>query len=661
MLNTQDIQPHLKALATEALQALGCDQEPNLAEAPNPEMGDLGFPCFPFARVLRRSPAQIAQQVVAELEPRIADEPLIAEVRAVGPYVNFRLDLGALLQVVLHELSQRGDRFGGDQVSGETPIMIEFSSPNTNKPQHLGHVRNNLLGESLARILGHYGREVIRANLINDRGIAICKSMLDYQRHGNGATPESTGLKGDHLIGRHYVGYATKLAEEYARWQGTPAAKEAFSAWSETPKGAAMLAAEAKEQGAPLTDDEALRLFFKAHKDTWFNTTSELGQDTRALLQKWEEGDPETIALWKTLNGWVEAGFWQTYERLGVRFDRVDRESETWTLGKDIAVSGLERGVFGKADNGAIVFDLEQIGLQGEKAILRGDGTSLYITQDLGTAQMRFEAHDLDQLIYVVGNEQDHHFRVLFGILAALDQARYEGRCHHLSYGMISLPHGRMKSREGTVVDADDLMQEMHDLARASILERNNLPGESREDEFGKVLPVIEEEDLVKRSEAIGMGALKYYMLNYTPRSPFTFDPEESLQFEGQTGVYGMYAFARTASIQRKADFGGPPAELDLATLSTLGTPLERDLVMRLTRFADHVRWASEQHDPSKIAAYIFDLAKALASFFSDKDHNVLHTPDPDLKAARLQLMYAVNRVVGVALNLLGIEPLTEM
>ncbi|MEL6177432.1 MAG: arginine--tRNA ligase, partial [Myxococcota bacterium] len=527
---TRDIQPHLKGLACAALQSLGCDQEPTLAEAPNPEMGDLGFPCFPFAKILRRSPAQIAQQVVEALTPRLADEPLIAEVRAVGPYVNFRLALGPVLAVVLRELNSKGADFGcGAQVDGG-PIMVEFSSPNTNKPQHLGHVRNNLLGQSLSRILSHYGHTVIRANLINDRGIAICKSMLAYERFGEQETPKSAGIKGDHLVGKYYVLYAHKLGEEYNAWQQTTAARDAFAAWAETPKGAGKLKAWAKDHGGPLSDDEALPLFFKDYEDIWFNTHSELGRDTRDMLHKWEEGDAEVRALWAKLNGWVEDGFWQTYARLGVSFERLDRESETWQLGRDIAHQGLERGVFEKADNGAIVFDLNRIGHEGHKAILRGDGTSLYITQDLGTAQMRFEAHDLDQLIYVVGNEQDHHFRVLFGVLGALDSERYTDRCHHLSYGMINLPHGRMKSREGTVVDADDLMQEMVDLAAQSILERYQFAGEQRTDNNGKLLPVISWKELMLRSEAIGMGALKYYILNYTPRSPFTFDPEESLK-----------------------------------------------------------------------------------------------------------------------------------
>ena len=644
-LTCRDLTTHLGTLSAWALGDLGVDgvDAPSLAPPPDPEMGDLGFPCFPYSKALRRSPQQIAQELQAKLAERVSEDPVASGVRATGPYLNFTVDQAKVLALALREMRARPGGFGAGRAGGR--VMVEYSSPNTNKPQHLGHVRNNLLGETVSNILAHAGSDVIRANLINDRGIHICKSMLAYQRFGDGVTPEDRGVKGDHLIGDFYVAFDRAFRDEYVQWLATPEADTAFAQWrvSRAARKPVQAWAKARKKAGESQEptDAVLRGLFEAnYKDVYFNTASELGAAARDLLVRWEADDAEVRALWRRLNGWVEAGFEQTYARLGIHFDRIDHESETYTLGKDLVDVGLASGVFHRADNGAAVFDLTRIGLSGEKAVMRADGTSLYTTQDLGTAVSRFDECQIDQLIYVVGDEQNHHFKVLFGILGLL-RPETAGRCHHLSYGMINLPSGKMKSREGTVVDADDLMDEMHSLAANAVRER---------------WPELDADEIESRAEAIGIGALKYYLMAFSPQTTMTFDPQESLAFTGKTGVYAIYSYARTASILRNV--GEVPT--DTSTLGALSSELEFGIIRELAGFAGVVDHAAADRDPSRITEWIWRLSKALAAFFSDKDHNVMHTEDPALRAARIQLMWAVNQALHTGLGLLGITPLEQ-
>ena len=655
-MKVKDIPQHIEALAGAVMTELGGDEAPHLAPTASPEMGDLGFPCFTYARALKKAPQQIAQEAAARLSARIEGEPLIASVKAIGPYVTFTIDAAAAFALLIDEVRAEGAGFGGGGDAGERPVMIEYSSPNTNKPQHLGHIRNNLLGESVANMVAHQGREVIRVNLINDRGIHICKSMLAYMRHGEGATPEGMGLKGDHLIGHFYVLFNTHLKAEYAGWLGSPQAQEAQARWAGSKSAQEAISGWRKKnrqkgQPEPEPDEEALGELFRGdYQDRWFNTESELGAATKELLVKWEEGDAETIALWRKLNGWVEAGFAKTYERMGVHFDQIDHESETYLQGKALVERGLAEGVFERSANGAIVFNLERIGQSGEKAVLRKDGTSLYVTQDMGTATMRFEQHNPERLVYVVGDEQNHYFNVMFAILGAVTP-QAAGRCYHLSYGMVNLPDGRMKSREGTVVDADALMDEMHALSLAEIRKRYT---------------DLDEAEMVRRAEVVGLAALKFFLLNHSPQTTMVFNPEESLRFEGRTGPFCLYAYARTASILRKAaDEGGLPEDapvaFDASVLGELDSALELALIKELTAFPATAERSAAALDPSKIAEQAWKIAKCLATFFSDKDHHVLGAQTPEKRAARLQLIFATNRILKVALGLLGIEALEQM
>jgi len=646
----KDILPHLTELAVQALSTLGCEGAVQLATPPSPDMGDFGFPCFPWSRTLRKPPVQIAQDVVAALAPLVEGDPLVDSVSAAGPFVNFRLNPGGTLAVITKEL-RAGAGFGANLVATAQRVMVEYSSPNTNKPQHLGHIRNNLLGELVGNLLAHYGHAVLRVNLINDRGIHICKSMLAYKLHGEGATPESVGIKGDHLVGDYYVMFNRLFESEYAGWLKTPAADAAFEAWAASGAGKRAAgdwtkARTTKGEPAPTPDADQLRdLFRGGFKDTFFNTDSTLGAQARDMLVKWEAGDAEVRGLWRTMNDWVEAGFKETYARLGVHFDQIDFESNTYLLGKDIVEDGLARGVFEKAANGATVLDLSKIGMSGQKAVLRPDGTSLYTTQDLGTATSRFDRNQLDRLIYVVGDEQNHHFQVLFAMLGLL-RPELAGHCHHLSYGMVLLPDGRMKSREGNVVDADDLIDEVERLALAAVNER---------------YPELDAEEAALRANAIGLAAIKFYLMNVSAPTTMTFDPEESVRFEGQTGPYCLYAYARGSSILRKAGLNPitDPQASDAALL-TLTSELERNVIVQVTSFPAMLEWASERLDPSKMAEFAYKTAQTFARFYNDDAHNVLKS-EGDLKAARLQLVWAVREVLRTALGLLGITTLEEM
>ena len=593
---------------------------------PSPEMGDLGFPMFAFAKLLRKGPPQIAQMAAAELPGS----------SAVGPYVNVRLDRGETARGILQDLFNKSDLFCKPDLQGNPEsqsksgpssfgrpgtlagkkIMVEFSSPNTNKPLHLGHLRNDVLGESISRILAACGAEVRKVCIINDRGIHICKSMLVYKEQGEGKTPESEGIKSDHFVGDWYVRFNQDLKQE----------TEAL----EREKGLDKKKAEAQ---APLM----LR--------------------AQELLRQWEAGDPETVALWKKMNAWTVGGMKETYRRTGISFDQYYYESNTYLLGKDEVLKGLERGLFYREADGAVAVDLSAEKLD-KKILLRSDGTSIYITQDFGTAISRHNDWPFDQLIYVVGSEQQYHFKVLFVLLDKLGYP-WAKNLYHLSYGMVNLPDGKMKSREGTVVDADDLIDSLRDMALAEIR------GKDREEAVG---------DPAEAAEKIALGALHYFLLQVSPSKDMLFDPKESLSFNGNTGPYLQYMGARISSLLRKAsllrketerDAAGsaetvvPAGFTEKARFELLTSDAEWELVKILGAYNDTVAAAAAGMDPSLLAAYLYETAKAFSRFYHDCP--ILSAEDADLAAARLALCQGVLLVLKDALNLVCIPFLEAM
>ena len=486
------------------------------------------------------------------------------------------------------------ENYGMAPASGRT-IMIEYSSPNTNKPLHLGHVRNNLLGYSVATILKANGHNVIKVNLVNDRGIHICKSMLAWQLYGGGETPASSGMKGDHLVGKYYVEFDKHYKAQV---------KELMA-----------------EKG--LSEDEAKK-------------QAPIMLQAQEMLRKWEAKDPEVYALWETMNGWVYEGFDVTYKAMGVDFDKVYYESQTYLLGKSLVEDGLKKGVFFRKEDNSVWIDLEADGLD-QKLLLRGDGTSVYMTQDLGTALSRFEENSLDDMIYVVGNEQNYHFQVLKLVLKKLGY-EWSDNIFHLSYGMVELPEGKMKSREGTVVDADDLIADMIGTAR------------EMSDELGK-LDGCSEQEAAAICEMVGLGALKYFILKVDPKKTMLFDPRESIDFNGNTGPFIQYTHARIRSILRKAEEAGIDASTYVnATL----LPEEVELVKALAEYPAVVRTAGEQFAPSVIAAYAYDLAKQFNGYYHD--HSILKEDNEAVRSLRLKLAAEVARVIRSAMSLLGIN-----
>ncbi len=585
------------------LAEAGVEEAPQLA-APTVEGPDLAMPCHKYARVFRQRPQSIAEQAAAHAETG----ELVLKAEAVNGFLNLWLDWSALAPRVVAWATQSAAAVGqGDGLQGQK-IVIEYSSPNTNKPQHLGHCRNNLLGQTVGTLLEAAGAEVKRVNLVNDRGIHICKSMVAYARLGEGATPESTGKKGDHFVGDYYVRFAKALAEEYAA---------AF------PEGTADAPTQAE----------------------FFNGASGWGAAARDMLLRWEANDPEVRALWTLMNSWCEAGFWETYERMGVRFDGIDRESGTYLLGRKIVEDGLKSGIFelDPKGTGAVVFDQSRIGLEGHKVVLRADGTSLYITQDLGTAMMRWARDGFDRGVYVVGNEQDHYFRVLFGILASVEP-KLEGRLVHRSYGMVELTTGKMKSREGTVVDADDLMDDLRDMVLEASVSEGRWDG-------------VSEDDQRARAEAIGMAGLKFFLLKFNPERNFIFDKANSIDIRGETGPYCQYAHARAAKLLDKA---GPAVAGVPPDWSALHNDPSRNVMQALLAIPRAARQGADDMDPSLVTRATYDLAKSWASFYNHPDCRVMGAP-PAEAAARVALGRAVQRALAGLLALLGIEALTEM
>lgn len=549
--------------------------------------GQITVVTFPFTRFSKKTPEQTGADIGDYLKEHLAD---VTGYNVIKGFLNLTISDDYWKSLLLNNILSTG--YGQFAANGER-VMVEYSSPNTNKPLHLGHVRNNLLGFSVAQILSANGYDVIKVNLVNDRGIHICKSMLAWELFGNKETPASSGLKGDHLVGKYYVifdkEYKKQIAELIASGQ---------------------------------TEDEAKK-------------NAPIIRQAQEMLLKWEAGDPDVKELWAKMNGWVYEGFAETYKKIGVDFKKYYYESDTYLLGKDIIDEGLQKGVFFRKEDGSVWIDLTDDGLD-QKLVLRADGTSVYITQDLGTAQLKYDDFKMNKSIYVVGNEQDYHFKVLFLILEKLGKAWAKG-LFHLSYGMVDLPSGKMKSREGTVVDADDLMDEMIRTAK------------ERTEELGKVEGFSEEEKN-KLYEMIGLGALKFFLLKVEPKKRLLFDPNESIDFQGHTGPFIQYTHARIKSVLAKAGYQSKLTEDYQQSL----TALERELIVILSKYPDVIASAAKEYSPAQVANYVFELSKLFNKFYHEE--SILKAEDTDVRNFRLDLASSTASVIAKSMKMLGID-----
>ena len=555
--------------------------------------GHLTVVVFPFVKAARKSPEQVGNEIGQYLSENASD--VVAKFNVVKGFLNLVISDAPWI-TLLNKINTE-EKIGFQPVTENSPlVMIEYSSPNTNKPLHLGHVRNNLLGAALARIVEANGNKVVKTNIVNDRGIHICKSMLAWQKWGNGETPESSGKKGDHLIGDYYVAFDKHYREEV---------KQLVAQGMDEEKA---------KQEAPLIKE--------AHE----------------MLVKWEQNDEEVRSLWKKMNDWVYAGFDETYKMMGVGFDKIYYESETYLEGKEKVMEGLEKGFFYRREDGSVWANLNAEGLD-EKLLLRSDGTSVYMTQDIGTAKLRFQDYPIDKMIYVVGNEQNYHFQVLSILLDKLGFS-WGKDLVHFSYGMVELPNGKMKSREGTVVDADDLMDAM--ITDAYEASKERVKQTSMPDEEAKEV-----------ARKVGLGALKYFILKVDARKNMLFNPEESIDFNGNTGPFIQYTYARIASILRKAKDQGIEIPAQLPTCISISTK-ETELIQKLNQFGAAVRQAGTDYSPSGICNYCYELTKEFNQFYHD--FTILGESDEDLKLFRLSLAKAVAKVVSLGMGLLGIE-----
>lgn len=552
--------------------------------------GSYTFVVFPFLKITKGNPESSGTQIGDWLKENV---DIISGFNVVKGFLNLEITSTAWVEL-LGALGQ-DDAFGTLPSNGQK-VMVEFSSPNTNKPLHLGHLRNNFLGDSAARILEANGYEVMKVNLVNDRGVHICKSMLAYQKMGNGETPESAGLKGDHLIGKYYVKFDQLYKDEI-----------------NTLVDQGMDPEEAKKEAPSI-------------------------KEAQEMLQKWESGDDETVALWEKMNNWVYEGFDKTYETMGIRFHKMYKESDTYLLGKELVEEGLKKGVFFKKENGSVWVDLTDEGMD-EKLVLRGDGTSVYMTQDMGTCDMKHKDFPFDKSVFVVGNEQDYHFKVLFAIMKKLGRDYADG-LYHLSYGMVDLPSGKMKSREGTVVDADDLLQEMFDTAEQHTRELGKIEG-------------MGEDEASQLYRQLGLGALKYFLLKVDPKKRMLFNPQESIEFQGHTGPFIQYTHARISAILRRAasletstDFG-PQQVGDLSQR-------EVDLIYRISTFESSLREAARDYSPAVMAQYVYDLAKEYNGFYQEVP--IFNEENKAKVGFRVSLSALTAKLIKRGMELLGIE-----
>ena len=596
-----NIEALISKAAGEAVKALyGMDATEKMLQLQKTRSefeGNLTLVVFPFVKAAKKSPEQTAQEIGEYL---VANCTAISKFNVVKGFLNLSIGEGAWLSLL--QAMDQDDRFGMKKADEGSPlVMIEYSSPNTNKPLHLGHVRNNLLGWSLAQIMEANGNKVVKTNIVNDRGIHICKSMLAWLKYGNGETPESSGKKGDHLIGDYYVAFDKHYREEV---------KE--------------LTAQFVASGLPAEQAEE-----KAKQE------APLIKEAHEMLVKWEQNDPEVRALWEKMNNWVYAGFDETYKKMGVSFDKIYYESQTYLKGKAKVEEGLAKGLFERHEDNSVWADLTNEGLD-QKLLLRSDGTSVYMTQDIGTAEMRFQDYPIDKMIYVVGNEQNYHFQVLSILLDRLG-FKWGKELTHFSYGMVELPNGKMKSREGTVVDADDLMALMVEDAYKTSME------------LGKFDDMTEEERR-EIARIVGMGALKYFILKVDARKNMLFNPEESIDFNGNTGPFIQYTYARIRSILRKAEGTNYSLTSNLSPL----TSKEVELIQKMSEFGTAVEQAGKDYSPSGIANYCYELTKVFNQFYHD--FSILNEPDEQKKAVRLMIAKNVAKIIKNGMGLLGIE-----
>ena len=596
-----NIEALISKAAGEAVKALyGMDATEKMLQLQKTRSefeGNLTLVVFPFVKAAKKSPEQTAQEIGEYL---VANCTAISKFNVVKGFLNLSIGEGAWLSLL--QAMDQDDRFGMKAANEDSPlVMIEYSSPNTNKPLHLGHVRNNLLGWSLAQIMEANGNKVVKTNIVNDRGIHICKSMLAWLKYGNGETPESSGKKGDHLIGDYYVAFDKHYREEV---------KE--------------LTAQFVVSGLPAEQAEE-----KAKQE------APLIKEAHEMLVKWEQNDPEVRALWEKMNNWVYAGFDETYKKMGVSFDKIYYESQTYLKGKAKVEEGLAKGLFERHEDNSVWADLTNEGLD-QKLLLRSDGTSVYMTQDIGTAEMRFKDYPIDKMIYVVGNEQNYHFQVLSILLDRLG-FKWGKELVHFSYGMVELPNGKMKSREGTVVDADDLMELMVEDAYKTSME------------LGKFDDMTEEERR-EIARIVGMGALKYFILKVDARKNMLFNPEESIDFNGNTGPFIQYTYARIRSILRKAEGTNYSLTSHLSPL----TSKEVELIQKMSEFGAAVEQAGKDYSPSGIANYCYELTKVFNQFYHD--FSILNEPDEQKKAVRLMIAKNVAKIIKNGMGLLGIE-----
>ncbi len=644
-----NIEAVIKQEVSKAIQKLYQQDIPaeqvQIKQIPKHLEGDYAVVTFPFAQRLGKRPNEIA----AELAPQLLQQSnsfAAAEAQGAG-FCNLSIGNSYWTNFV-QDVLEEGAQYGQHPSNGQT-VVVEYSSPNTNKPLHLGHIRNNLLGYAMAEILKAAGYTVKKVQIINDRGVHICKSMLAWQRFGNGETPASTGMKGDHLVGKYYVAFETHFQKEYKAWQASEEGQriikeqKAKAVRKKFINKKELKGMEDEAERAALEDamfEKGFQKYIKGDfaKTTYFNNYSELGKAAKTMLQEWEAGNQAVRDLWETMNGWVYKGFEQTYDQLGVDFDKLYYESQTYLVGKELVQDEItkDNSIFYRKDDGSTWIDLKDVKLD-EKVVLRSDGTSMYITQDLGTAALRHEDFNLDKMVYVVGNEQDYHFKVLFEILKRLGHS-FAKNCHHLSYGMVDLTTGKMKSREGTVVDADNLIADVIQQVKEASEEREKLDG-------------LTEEQKLAIWKAVALGALKFFILKVEPKKRMIFDPKQSIELQGQTGPYIQNAHVRTQSVQRMVK------EKEIVTVDYSNYQLsetERDILVLVHELPSIIQKAAENYNPADVVNYLYDLAKEFHKFWGNT--TILDENNPAATSFRLDMSKAVAVALKVAGRLVGIE-----